>query len=114
GFLLDVELLELDLLIVERSAEHDRFGGAIAPGETGHFSPKRGGYVSRMCQISAKSKIGGANQTAEAIGQSNRFRRLGQRNVGGSASDLPVVAGRMPFMSNVAANFSTEDIGIEL
>ena len=82
-----------------------RFGGAIAPGEPGQFSPERGRCAVRLCQVSTKSEVAGVKQATEAIGESKCFGSLRQRNVGGAASDLPVVMRRVPFMRNVARIF---------
>ena len=80
-FLFDVELLKLDLAIVKRSAKHDRFGRAIAPTEPGQFRPERCSCTRRVARVSTESKIEGVKQTVDSIGESDRLRRLCERNV---------------------------------
>ena len=77
-----IELLELDLPIVERSAKHDRFGRAGAPGQLRQFNPERCSRPSRVARVSTKGEIAGVEQTVDTIGESDCLRRLGEGNVG--------------------------------
>src|SRR5206468_4347902 len=112
--LLDVELLELDLTIVEDRAEHDHVGGTIAPAQPIQLGPDGSGSFQRIAGIAAKSEIAGTKRTTELIGKSERLGRLGERNAGRGAGEVPNRMLPRPFIRNARANFSAEDIKIEL
>src|SRR4029453_18984901 len=112
--LFDIELLQLNAPIVQRCAEHDRLCRSIAPCKPGQFAPERRGYPAWFGKVSAKSEVTSVEQTADAIGESECFRRLLERNIRGASGNLPVGMLRSPFVRNVSTNFSAERVGIEL
>ena len=87
--MLDVKLLKLDAAVVKRRAEHDRFGGAIAPGKRRQFSPERGGDAVRFAEVAAERKVAGVQQAIDAIGKAEGLRGLVERNIRGAAGDFP-------------------------
>ena len=109
-----IQLLQLNPPIIERCAEHDCLGRAIAPGQPGQFAPKRGGHPVGLGKISAKSEVAGAEQAADAVGESESFRSLLERNVGRSAGDFPIGMLGTPFVRNGSANLSAERVRVEL
>src|SRR4030095_7438277 len=91
-----VKLLELNPSVVERSADHDRFGCAIAPRKASQFTPKRRGHPVWLGKISAKSEVPSVEQTANAIGESECLGRLFEGNIGSTAGNFPVRLLRAP------------------
>ena len=109
-----IELLQLNPSVVQRCAEHDCLGRAIAPGKPGQFAPERCGHPVWFGKVSAKSEVTSVEQAANAIGESECFRGLLERNVRSAASNFPAGMLRAPFVRNVSPNFSAERVGIEL
>src|SRR5438034_35447 len=105
--------LHLSIAVVKSSAEHDRFGRAIAPTEPGQFRPERCRSAARVGQISTKGEIAGVEQAVDSIGESECFRGLCERNIRGRTGKLPVRALRTPLMRYLCANFSAKRVGIK-
>jgi hypothetical protein len=110
----NIKLLKLNLAVVNRRAEHDGFGCAIAPGRPGQFTPDRRSYAVRLSEVSTKSEVGGVKQALNAISEPECVRSLRQRNVAGAPRDLPVGMFRTPLVRNISADFSSESINLEL
>src|SRR4030095_8176860 len=109
-----VKLLELNPAAVEGRPEHDRFSRAVAPRKTSQFAPKRCGHPVGLGKVSAKSEVTSVEQTANAIGESECFRSLLERNIGSPTGNFPVGMLRAPFVRNVSADFSAKRVGVEL
>ena len=112
--MLDVKLLELDLAVVKNCTEHDQVGGAVVPAQSIKLCPNRSRATEWIARVSPKCEIAGAKRAAEAVGEPERFGRLRERNSGGRAGQVPNRMLSGPFVGNAGANFSTEDIEIEL
>src|SRR5206468_10722645 len=114
ALLSNIKLLKLNFAVVNRCADHDRFGCAIVPRGSSQFSPERCSYAVRFSEVSTKGEVGSVKQTVNAIGETKHVRGLRQRNVAGAARNLLIGMLRTPLMLNVAANFPPKNADVEL
>src|SRR2546423_2780614 len=65
--LFNVELLDLDLAVVERRADHHRVRGPIAPGQSAELRPKRGGGMAKIAHPAPNRELARVERTARPV-----------------------------------------------
>ena len=84
------------------------------PAQPVELSPDGSCPTHRIARLAAKSKITRPQRAAQPVGETESIGSLRERNAARGPGDIPDGMLSAPFVRNVRANFSTEDVEIEL
>src|SRR5262249_15138712 len=112
--LLHINLLDVDVAIIKGRAQHDELRCTISPTQLSQLSPKGSGCMRWVARVAPKNKFGRVQRTVDMVGEAERFRRLGKRNVRSRARDVPCRSSPSPVVRDFRPDFSTEGVEIEI
>jgi hypothetical protein len=108
--LFEIELLDLNLPAVERRAEHNRFGGPIAPGQPRDFQPDGSSRVCEIARAATEGELAGMDRAAGAGREIERVRHSRERNLSRGCRNVPVPLIAFVFDRHAGAQLAAEGV----